>query len=290
MPKVSVVIPAYNRAESIGRAISSVFAQTFSDFELIVVDDGSTDGTAACASAFDRPDLRVIVHERNRGAAAARNTGIAAAEAPLVAFLDSDDEWLPDKLARQVRRLEETEAAACCSGFLLERGGTISERRLPETRGWRARLLRGCTVSPGSTLVVERRCFGEIGPFDESLGRFEDWEWLLRFTARHKLVAVGAPLAVVHGREWPSIGVVRAALDALERRVQLMPGLSPAERHAVLCTMDFERAVALWRNGAPLAGAGRLLRSCLWSPGPTARLLLDVQRRRRVGAGGGPPE
>lgn len=285
MPIVSVVIPAYDRAELIGRAISSVYNQTFTDFELIVVDDGSTDGTAERASAFGRSDLKLISHERNRGAAAARNTGVAAAQAPFVAFLDSDDEWLPEKLARQIRLLEQTGAAACCSGFLLRRDGTDTARTLPESDGWRARLLRGCTVSPGSTLVVRRGCFDEIGRFDEGLGRFEDWEWLLRFIVRYDLAAIGEPLAIVHANRWPRVDAVRAALGALRRHVLGMSALAPDERRIVLGAIEFELAVALWRNGARLAGMSGLLRSCLRSPRSTARLLLDVQRRRWPRAG-----
>ena len=103
-PRVSVVIPAYRRDDVLGRAIDSALAQTV-DVEVLVVDDGSEDDTAAVVAAYgDR--VRYLVHDRNRGVSAARNTGVAAANGEYVAFLDSDDEWLPRKLAAQLDRIE----------------------------------------------------------------------------------------------------------------------------------------------------------------------------------------
>ena len=104
-PPVSVVIPAYNRAPTIGAAIDSVLRQTFTDFELVVVDDGSTDGTLTAARAIADPRLRVIAAPQNMGAAGARNLGVAEARGTWIAFQDSDDEWLPEKLAKQMARL-----------------------------------------------------------------------------------------------------------------------------------------------------------------------------------------
>src|SRR3954471_13927034 len=97
-PRVSVVIPAHNRAATLGRAVESVLSQTRQDFEIAIVDDASTDGTVAAIAAMHDDRIRLIRHDRNRGACAARNTGIRAGSAPFVAFLDSDDEWLPHKL------------------------------------------------------------------------------------------------------------------------------------------------------------------------------------------------
>ena len=106
LPRISVIIPAYNRAGVISRAIDSVFAQDFSDFELIVVDDGSTDSTVEVARGHDDPRLRLVELGRNRGSNAARNAGIKAASAPLIAFLDSDDIYLPHKLSTVIAEFE----------------------------------------------------------------------------------------------------------------------------------------------------------------------------------------
>jgi glycosyltransferase involved in cell wall biosynthesis len=108
-PQVSVVIPTYNRATVLGRAVTSVLNQTFSDLECVVVDDGSTDQTVALVEGFQDPRLRLIRLPVNRGVGHARNVGIQAASGELIAFLDSDDEWLPGKLERQVARLREYE-------------------------------------------------------------------------------------------------------------------------------------------------------------------------------------
>src|SRR5688572_28062706 len=94
-PAVSVVIPVYNRPDAVRRAIQSVLGQTDQDFEIIVVDDGSTEAVAAAVASIPDRRVRLIRHDRNRGGSAARNTGIRASKAPLVAFLDSDDEWMP---------------------------------------------------------------------------------------------------------------------------------------------------------------------------------------------------
>jgi glycosyltransferase involved in cell wall biosynthesis len=106
MPEVSVVIPTYNRAKVLSRAVKSVLNQGYRDFEIIVVDDGSTDNTEQVVGAFDKQQVKYVRHEKNMGPAAARNTGIGHANGKYIAFQDSDDEWFPQKLGRQVEILE----------------------------------------------------------------------------------------------------------------------------------------------------------------------------------------
>lgn len=106
-PTVSVIIPTHNRANLIGKAIDSVLDQTCQDFEIIVIDDGSTDNTAEIVKGFDDFKIHYISHELNRGTSAARNTGIKASRGEYIALLDSDDEWLPEKLDRQVEVLQD---------------------------------------------------------------------------------------------------------------------------------------------------------------------------------------
>ena len=102
-PRVSVILPTYNRAQLIAQAIQSVLDQTYQDFELIIVDDGSKDETEEVVNSFDDERIRYARHEENKGANAARNTGIAMARGEYIAFQDSDDKWLPEKLERQMR-------------------------------------------------------------------------------------------------------------------------------------------------------------------------------------------
>jgi glycosyltransferase involved in cell wall biosynthesis len=219
-PLVSVVIPVHNREGLIDRAVDSVLRQTYGNFELLVVDDASTDGTVARLLARGaEPRLRLLRHEVNRGAAAARNTAIRAARGEFIAFLDSDDEWLPEKLERQVACLAAApeDVLMCCSGYWMmrERSRELTAR-IPQSRDpWRETLLGGCTLSPGSTAFIRRRAFDVYGLLDESLRRLEDWDWLLRYTARHDLVVIGEPLARVFIAESVNAEAVHDALARL---------------------------------------------------------------------------
>ena len=217
-PAVSVIIPAYNRANSIGQALDSVGAQTFTDVEVIVVDDGSTDGTADLCEARGEARLRTLRHQLNRGAAAARNTGVRAARGHYCAFLDSDDTWYPDKLTRQLAFLRERggRCKASCTGYrLLDTHGSRDYLPAPVER---QRLLLGCDLSPGSTLLAERLVFARIGPFDEDLPRYEDWDWLLRYDRDYELALLPEPLATVHFSPLRSAaGIEASAKGFLER-------------------------------------------------------------------------
>jgi len=151
-PAVSVVVvPVFNEETTIERALASILAQTFTDFEIIVVDDGSTDLTVEAVSRKYGEQLRIIEHRKNRGAAAVRNTGIAAAQGRWVAFLDCDDTWRPDKLARQLEMLEKAGslAKACATGYQLYKNGreiTFKAKFSPEQ--FRREILFGCAISP----------------------------------------------------------------------------------------------------------------------------------------------
>ncbi len=271
-PRISVVAPVYNRAGLVERALRSVFAQTLLDFELIVVDDGSTDELATTLERFRDPRLRLLRHERNRGTGAARNTGIQDARGACVAFIDSDDEWLPDMLERLRARLDAgpPERSLALSGFYLERDrlGRREARPLPDAADWYLRLLAGCNVSLGSCALIRRSTFDEIGLFDERLRRFEDWDWLLRYSAKHPIAAIEEPLAVIHsGAGWPSAEEVeRAARQIWDRHGAAAARHSAAARRLLLSTLSYERAAALHRARRPLAALAPLLRSILIHP------------------------
>jgi glycosyltransferase involved in cell wall biosynthesis len=199
-PLVSVVIPVFNRAALISRALDSVANQTFDDYEIIVVDDGSTDGTVDSIQSWGADRLRLIASPLNRGAAAARNIGVSAALGHWIAFLDSDDYWQPEKLARQLSALDGASAQfmACATGYHLWDGGrktTVQFQMSPAQ--FRTEIRFGCSISPGSTLLVARQAFQAVGGFDESLRRLEDWDWLLRFVDHGDIIFVPEPLAHV---------------------------------------------------------------------------------------------
>ncbi|MBB5224394.1 glycosyltransferase involved in cell wall biosynthesis [Amaricoccus macauensis] len=213
-PPVTVVIPAYERAATIVAAIDSVLRQTRTDFELLVIDDGSSDGTAEAAETVADPRLRVVRLPKNRGAAGARNAGAAEARGRWIAFQDSDDEWLPEKLALQLARLEaHPDAIAAYCGLL-----TVGEldadahgrTRLAYVPGPEIELVEGRiqptllmqNVMSTQTVVVRRDVFLALGGFDESLPAMEDWEFAIRLAGAGEIAFVDAPL--VHQRFSPN--------------------------------------------------------------------------------------
>lgn len=205
MPRVTVVIPTYNRAQFIAEAIQSVLEQTFRDFELIVVDDGSTDDTAAVVSRFTDPRLRYI-YQTNQERSAARNHGLRLARGEYVAFLDSDDVWLPAKLEHQVALLDARPAMGLVytGAYIFEGQCTFMEQR-PRCRGevLKALLMEDNVVcGSASTALVRRACFDSVGSFDENLRACEDWDMWLRLAAGgYEFDFVPQPLARcrVHG-------------------------------------------------------------------------------------------
>lgn len=217
IPSVSVIIPTYNRARTIGSAIQSVLAQSFQDFEIIVVDDHSADPTRTIVEGFRDPRIRYLSREQNRGPAAARNAGIRAALGTYLAFLDSDDQWLPHKLSEQIALLEglSPEWGMSCSGFFLLVNGCGSIRLPSRITSWHRRLHWICDLSPGTTLVVRRECLTRVGLFDEEFPRLEDWDLLLRLSKVYKLALVRKPLARVHRGPLPAADLVEISTRRL---------------------------------------------------------------------------
>ena len=284
-PRISVVMPVYNRAGLVQRALRSVFAQTFSDFELIVVDDGSTDDLASALHQFPDPRLGLVRRERNGGIAAARNTGIRASRGAYVAFIDSDDEWLPKMLERQHARLEVVgpERSVALTGFYLERDklGRREVRSLEGSADWYLRLLAGCDVSFGSCALIRRVTFDEIGLFDEGMRRLEDWDWLLRYTLKYPIASTEEPLALIHsGVGWPSAREVERAIQQMwERHGAIAARHSAAARRRLLSTLSYQRAAALHHARRPVAALVSLLRSILIYPSRGLGFYLHLLRR-----------
>ena len=205
MARVSVVIPTYNRAAFLPDALESAFAQTYRDFELIVVDDGSDDDTAQVVARFG--DRLRYLRQEHRGVSAARNAGLAAATAPYLAFLDSDDLWAPEMLATGIDYMEtHPECGLVCSDFAVGeiRGGSAPVRwesflgvrrahRLVQTAGF-PELLDGNFVSL-CTAVVRTSAAREVGGFDESFLYMEDWDFALRVGARRPIGFINRILA-----------------------------------------------------------------------------------------------
>lgn len=200
-PLVSVVVPTFNRDRTIARAIFSALRQTYKNLEVIVVDDGSRDSSVPIVKsiAASHPQVRLIEHRTNRGGSAARNTAIAAAKGEVIAFLDSDDEWRPEKLWNQLAatRLSDTHGFACYSGFVFRNKTTgVSRTRIGRNYGERIRLelAAGNVVGTTSTVLVERRALLACGGFDETLPSCQDWDMWLRLSRTVPFYCVPTPL------------------------------------------------------------------------------------------------
>ena len=222
MPEVSVVIPTYNRAGFLRSAIRSVLNQTFQDFEIIVVDDGSTDYSAKeVVSEFRDPRIRYIRHEVNRGGSAARNTGIKASKGKYIAFLDDDDEWLPEKLQRQLEVLYSSpeRVGGVYTGFLLvnRESGKLISRRIPYKSGnLYGELVSGNCIGTTSTLLLKRECFDKVGLFDENLLSSQDYDMWIRISREFFFECLSEPLVryYVHGRRITT--TQRAVIEGME--------------------------------------------------------------------------
>lgn len=232
-PFISVIIPAYNRAHTLQRAIDSVLSQTYQCFELIVVDDCSQDDTPLLLNRIKDPRLNSIRHAINSGAAAARNTGIKAATGKYIAFLDSDDEWLPQKLEEQIqfhKTIPETEGASATDQILKDISGNETEIRLQDKEGTLENLLIHDQLGLGSTFFADRSLVEKTGGIDISLLRYEEWDWaikLLKFTPQ--IYILHKPLAIIYKEGEPQGKIVEKSTEIfLNNRLADFRQIKPA--------------------------------------------------------------
>ena len=197
-PLISVIIPAYNQADYLAAAVQSALEQTYSNLEVIVVDDGSTDETPKIAQSFTDPRVRYI-HQENRGLSGARNTGIRNARGDFLTYLDSDDLFLPNKLSTLAQVFESSPEIGFAAGQAIpidetdHQLGNIFDTPLPKDP---SRLLLGNPLHVGSVLL-RRKWQEEVGYFDESLRSYEDWDMWLRFgLAGCKMAWVNEPVSL----------------------------------------------------------------------------------------------
>ena len=191
-PLISVIIPTYNRSVTLGTAIQSVLNQTYQNFELIIIDDGSLDDTCKVISTFSDQRIRYIKHTLNQGAPAARNTGIKKSKGKYIAFLDSDDRWLPEKLKVQLQFLQNhIEFTSCSSGsYRFQKGkGFVAAYPVQKETELLKHILKGIGLS--------------LGSFDENFPRHEDWDWIIRYLKFYDHYVIQQPLAEIN----PSRGV-----------------------------------------------------------------------------------
>lgn len=219
MAEVSVIIPTFNRSSMVLRALQSVLEQDYPNFEIIVIDDGSSDDTRSRIPGDGR--IKLLVHASNRGVSAARNTGIRYCSGRFIAFLDSDDYWLPAKLARQMAFFGAHPSAVACQTEekWIRRGKKVSpqKRHKKPSGDIFERSLELCVVSP-SSVMLRRNLFDEVGLFDERLPACEDYDLWLRIACRHPIHLIPEELSVREGGRHDQLSAAFAGMDLFRIR------------------------------------------------------------------------
>jgi len=198
MPKISVIIPTYNRAEFLRNSVSSVLEQTFKDFELIISDDASTDDTKQYVKSIFDPRVMYIYNKTNMGVAAARNNALTISKGKYIAFLDDDDQWLPEKLEKQLRIIEKSPGSVrgVYSGELtidLD-SNKITSVSIPKYRGKILKEILPKNFIVTSSILLDKVCFEKAGLFDESIPFGEDFDMWIRIAGEFEFEYVPEPL------------------------------------------------------------------------------------------------
>ena len=255
-PMVSVIIPTYNRAEMLPGAIDSVLGQDYPYFELIVVDDGSTDETPRLLERYK--DRITVMRRENAGVSAARNLGIGEAKGELIAFLDSDDYWMAEKLSIQAAWFEKNPMAMICQ---TEEIWMRNNRRVNPKVKHKKRAgdifipsLSLCLVSP-SAVMVRRELFNEVGLFDPDLPACEDYDLWLRVACRFPVGLIEKPLAVRRGGHAGQLsampGLDRYRIRAIRKLLET-GRLTPDQRNAAVAVL--KQKCAIYADGCEKRG------------------------------------
>lgn len=184
-PIASVIIPTYNRADLLPNTIGSVLNQTFEDFELIIVDDCSSDNTEEVVAQIHSPKIKYIRHESNKGGSAARNTGILSAQGKYIGLLDDDDEWYSEKLQKQIDKFQvlSDDFGLVYTGFsfVSMENPEVSHPVIPSLKGHLFSNLLKNNILGSPTPLIKKVCFEKAGYFDETLPSIQDWDMWIRF-------------------------------------------------------------------------------------------------------------
>lgn len=251
---VSVIIPTYNRSATIKRAVDSVFNQTYKNFELIIIDDGSSDKTESLLKDYFSYSNFIYKRQKNSGVASARNHGIQTAKAEWIAFLDSDDEWLPEKLETQVRfhrnnpilKVSQTEE------IWIRKGRRVNPmKKHSKPSGWIFEsCVPLCLISP-SAVMIHRDVFDRVGVFDEKLPACEDYDLWLRLTLDYRVQTLDKPLIKKYGGHDDQLSQKYWGMDLFRlytlKKIQNHPRLD--SRQKKLLEEDMKRREAILRSG-----------------------------------------
>jgi len=260
-PTVSVILPTYSRLELLPRAIDSVLAQTFSDLEVVVVDDGPSGAIADFVGGHPDERVRLVRHERNQGVAAARNTGIAASSGAYIGFIDDDDIWLPAKLERQVPLLRD-EGADVVHSLVYVANGEGDVYAAATERGFRlfrdvaaagypyVWLLRRSSFQIG-TFLVRRECIEEIGGFDEALSAVDDLDFVHRLRRRYDFRLVDEPLTkyCFHETNWSHDKDPQTWVRLAHKELAWLGEADPPGRRGIEAYLQMQIAQAAWIGG-----------------------------------------
>ncbi len=213
--KISVIIPTFNRKKTLGRAIQSVLNQSLSPFEILIIDDGSNDGT----EEWVKENFQNIkyIYQNNHGVSSARNIGIENAYGDWVAFLDSDDEWLPNKLDKQVKAIDSNPKMKFfhTNEIWIRNGVRVNQMKKHKKYGGYIfeKCLDICRISPSSVLI-KKEVFDNIGNFDESLRVCEDYDLWLRITSKYSVVFLDIPLIYKYGGHVDQLSKVNDGIES----------------------------------------------------------------------------
>ena len=238
---ISVVIPTYNRRKTIGRSIDSVLNQTLFPSEIIVVDDGSTDGTCDYIQS-NFPSIKLL-HQPNKGVSAARNKGIRYADTNWIALLDSDDEWFPQKLEKQVMTLSQSPDIKFChtEEIWIRNGVRVNQMKKHQKYGGHIfyKCLDMCRISPSSVLF-HQSILDDVGYFDEDLKVCEDYDLWLRITAKFPVLYIDESLIKKYGGHEDQLSRVKDGIESHRIKVLeklIMKKFTSVQRNAMLKTL-----------------------------------------------------
>lgn len=275
MVRISVIIPAFNRGEGLARAVGSVFRQTHPVSELIVVDDGSDLPIALDALPRGHIEISVVRHTANLGAAAARQTGIEHASGDLIAFLDTDDLWQETKLEKQLEVWnalgKRTLVAVTCGWEHVDCNTGEVFHRIPRPGTTPTDFSSGCWFAPGSTVLLPRRAFAIVGPFDVQLRRLEDLDWFLRFGLAGGELAVAQSIGAAIFRDRTNAkqaDIVSAAATIAKKYLVDRVLTNWQERRRLRAWLDVELASMNYRENRLVRAMYYLCRSFALFPRP----------------------
>ena len=202
---ISIILPVYNRPELVKRAVDSVLSQSYRNFELILIDDGSDDGTSNVLVEYNETtgaDIKLIIFKENRGVSAARNAGLHIASGEWIALLDSDDEWDESKLKKQVQFHQQNSnlVISQCNERWIRNGKHVNKRKIHRKKSGKIfkESLKLCLISP-SAVIFQRKLINDIGLFDESFPVCEDYDYWLRVLRKYPVGLLDEPLLTRYG-------------------------------------------------------------------------------------------